>query len=127
MQILGLSAFYHDSAAALVRDGDIIELGPDDKVLVGDKVALLAPPAIHAEMCAMPDFTPGILDQKVLDSYITTNDIVVNRELVVGQPLRALRVTDEFGCFVTNIRRAQIELPVDLRDTGDDQTLRKCE
>ncbi|MCG8543899.1 MAG: transporter, partial [Alphaproteobacteria bacterium] len=97
----------------LVRDGEIIELGPDDKVMVGDKVAILAPPAIHVEMRAMPDFTPGILDQKVLDSYITTNDIVVNREEVVGRPLRELRVTEEFGCFVTNIRRAQIELPVD--------------
>ena len=97
----------------LVRDGEIIQLGTDDQVMVGDKVAILAPPAIHAEMRAMPDFTPGVLDQQVLDSYITTNDIVVNRDAVVGRTLRELRATEEFGCFVTRLRRAQIELPVD--------------
>ena len=28
MNILGVSAFYHDSAACLVRDGDIVEQVP---------------------------------------------------------------------------------------------------
>ena len=27
MNILGISAYYHDSAACLVRDGDIVETG----------------------------------------------------------------------------------------------------
>jgi carbamoyltransferase len=31
MQILGLSAFYHDSAAALVRDGDIVAAAQEER------------------------------------------------------------------------------------------------
>ena len=29
--ILGVSAFYHDSAAALIRDGDIIAAGSEER------------------------------------------------------------------------------------------------
>ncbi|MFM8459615.1 MAG: carbamoyltransferase N-terminal domain-containing protein, partial [Chthoniobacterales bacterium] len=31
MNILGISAFYHDSAAALVRDGDIIAAAQEER------------------------------------------------------------------------------------------------
>ena len=31
MQILGISAFYHDSAAALVRDGDIVAAAQEER------------------------------------------------------------------------------------------------
>src|SRR5215470_6103576 len=31
MQILGISAFYHDSAAALVRDGEIIAAAQEER------------------------------------------------------------------------------------------------
>ena len=33
MHILGISAFYHDSAACLLRDGEIIEQGDHDDLL----------------------------------------------------------------------------------------------
>jgi len=31
MNILGISAFYHDSAAALVRDGDIVAAAQEER------------------------------------------------------------------------------------------------
>jgi len=35
MNILGISAFYHDSAACLVRDGDIVAAA-QDFAIIGD-------------------------------------------------------------------------------------------
>ena len=96
----------------LMRDGQVSEFGLDDEVRVGDRVAILALPQRHATLREMPSLKSGILDTDLLDSYITTHDIVVTNESVVGRPLRELRITSEFGCFVTRIRRAQIDLPV---------------
>lgn len=100
----------------LVRDGEVIELGLDDEIKAGDKVAILARPERHADLRDIPDLKPGILDRELLDSFITTQDVVVSHESAVSRPLRELRITEDFGCFVTKIRRAQIDLPVD-RDT----------
>ena len=100
----------------LVRDGEVIELGLDDEIKAGDKVAILARPERHADLRDIPDLKPGILDRELLDSFITSQDIVVSHESAVSRPLRELRITEDFGCFVTKIRRAQIDLPVD-RDT----------
>ena len=106
----------------LVRDGEVIEFGLDDEIKAGDKAAILARPERHAELRDMPDVKPGILDRELLDSFITTQDIVVSHESAVSRPLRELRITEDFGCFVTKIRRAQIDLPVDR-----DMTLMKAD
>ena len=106
----------------LVRDGEVIELGLDDEIKAGDKVAILARPERHADLRDIPDLKPGILDRELLDSFITTQDIVVSHESAVSRPLRELRITEDFGCFVTKIRRAQIDLPVDR-----DMTLMKAD
>jgi len=106
----------------LVRDGKVIELGLDDVAKAGDKVAILASLEGHAVLSDMPNVTPGILDRELLDSHITTQDVVVIHESAVSRPLRELRITEDFGCFVTKIRRAQIKLPVDR-----DMTLMKAD
>ena len=106
----------------LVRDGEVIEFGLDDEIKAGDKAAILARPERHAELRDMPDVKPGILDRELLDSFITTQDVVVSHESAVSRPLRELRITEDFGCFVTKIRRAQIDLPVDR-----DMTLMKAD
>ena len=106
----------------LVRDGEVIEFGLDVEIKAGDKAAILARPERHAELRDMPDVKPGILDRELLDSFITTQDIVVSHESAVSRPLRELRITEDFGCFVTKIRRAQIDLPVDR-----DMTLMKAD
>jgi len=106
----------------LVRDGEVIEFGLDVEIKAGDKAAILARPERHAELRDMPDVKPGILDRELLDSFITTQDIVVSHESAVSRPLRELRIIEDFGCFVTKIRRAQIDLPVDR-----DMTLMKAD
>ncbi len=103
-----------DSRVGLLRvkrGRQIINLDLDDVLEAGDKVALLAPAERHAEIREYPELTPGILDEDLLDSHITNADIVVVRDDAVGRPLRDLRVLEDFGCYVTRVKRAQIELP----------------
>lgn len=97
----------------MLRDGEFFELGPNDEVKVGDKIAILARPERHAVLREMPDLKSGILDRELLDNYVTSHDIVVTNEIAVGRPLRELRITEDSGCFVTKIRRAQVDLSVD--------------
>jgi len=101
----------------LQRDGVILDLGPTDEIMVGDKIAILARSERHAELRNMPDLESGILDRELLDNYVTSHDIVVTNEIAVGQPLRELRITEDFGCFVTRIRRAQVDLSIDGNTT----------
>ncbi len=101
----------HVGILRIKRGREIIDLDLDDVLEAGDKVAVLAPPDRHAVIREYPELTPGILDQDLLDSYITNVDIVVVRDDAVGRALRELRVLEDFGCYVTRIKRAQIELP----------------
>lgn len=96
----------------LLRNGESLELGLDDDVMVGDRIAVLAPPDLHVEFTNLPGLKSGVLDADLLDSYITTSEIVVTKKYAVGRSLRDLRIVERFGCFVTRIVRSQIDLPV---------------
>ncbi len=96
----------------LLRDGEALELDLDDEVMVGDRIAILAPPDLHTEIKKTPGLRSGVLDADLLDSYITTSEIVVTTQYAVGRSLRDLRIVERFGCFVTRIVRSQIDLPV---------------
>ncbi|NIA71359.1 transporter [Pelagibius litoralis] len=103
------------TAVRVKRGEKIIELSMDDTVEAGDKIAILAAPERHAEMRDDPDLTSSILDKDLLDTYITSAEIVVTRSEVAGRSLSELRLTPDFNCFVTRIQRSQIDLP--LRDS----------
>ena len=100
------------TAVRVKRDGKIIELGLDDRVEAGDKAAILAAPERHAEMRDSPDLAPGILDADLLDTFITSAEIVVTRSEAAGRNLGDLQLAPEFNCFVTRVRRSQIDLPL---------------
>jgi len=119
-----LEAFGHgrDIALRIKRGDQIIDVGPDDVMQAGDKVALLAPPERHAEIRKDPRVAYGILDRDLLDSDITSAEIVVASEEAAGRRLGDLRFIREHGCFVTGVRRSQIELP-----TRDDTILHKAD
>jgi putative transport protein len=110
----------------LKRGKKTIKLGPDDEVAVGDRVALMAPPDVHAQLRELPGVKMGILDPELLESSVTSADVIVTREAAVGRPISDLRAPEEFGCFVTHVRRAQIQLPAEgstVLQKGDVLTL----
>jgi Trk K+ transport system NAD-binding subunit len=110
----------------LKRGKKTIKLGPDDEVAVGDRVAVMAPPDVHAQLRELPGVKMGILDPELLESSVTSADVIVTREAAVGRPISDLRAPEEFGCFVTHVRRAQIQLPAEgstVLQKGDVLTL----
>ena len=105
-----------DLKIALVRikrDGKIIRIEPDEEFAVGDMVAIMAPPDDHAELREQTGLKIGILDPDLLESSITSADVIVTGDAVVGRPISDLRAPEEYGCFVTHVRRTQIELPAE--------------
>ena len=93
------------------RGNKIIELKSDQEPAVGDTLAVMAPPDVHAQIREMAGVKAGILDPDLLESSVTSADVIITKDTVVGRPLGDLRAPEEFGCFVTHVRRAQIELP----------------
>ncbi len=68
-------------------------------------------PEKHAELQGHPDLIPGVFDHDLLDTYITNADIVVTRDDAIGQTLGDLRIIRDYACFVSHIRRSQVDLP----------------
>ena len=92
------------------RGNKIIELEPEDHLEVGDKVAILGPPELHAQIREQPGIEPGVLDADLLESNISSADVIVTKDYAIGRPVGELNAPVLYGCFVTKIQRSQIEL-----------------
>ena len=62
MNILGISAFYHDSAAALVRDGEIVAAAQEERFTRKKHDAALPGARDRATACAEGGIAPDELD-----------------------------------------------------------------
>ncbi len=109
-------------------------LEPDADLLLqqGDVISVIASLKDHQEM---QKIGPEILDHQLLNYQITTKELVVINPAVTGKPISHLKATDSYGCFITGLTRASIDLPVDnhlllnkgdrLHVTGEETHLRK--
>ncbi len=118
-----------DLKLALVRikrGSKIIRLEPDGELAVGDMLAIMAPLDVHAYLREQPGLKMGILDPDLLESSVTSADVIVTKDAVVGRSISDLRAPEEYGCFVTHVRRTQIQLPAEgstVLQKGDVVTL----
>ena len=93
------------------RGFDFIFLEPDDEFSVGDQVSILAPPELHLELRERQGIVPGVLDSELLEGKITSADVTVVKDFAAGRQVKDLRAPTDFSCFLTKIRRSQIQLP----------------
>jgi putative transport protein len=98
----------------LKRANQIIRLEPDGELAVGDMLAIMAPLDVHAYLREQPGVKMGILDPDLLESSVTSADVIVTKDAVVGRSISDLRAPEEYGCFVTHVRRTQIQLKGDV-------------
>ncbi len=99
-------------AVVRIKRGDeVIRVEPHDQLAVGDKFAILAAPDVHANLRERPGVRSGILDADLLESSITSADVIVTEDAVVGRPISYLEAPIDYGCFITHVRRTQVELP----------------
>ena len=95
-----------------IRRGDeILEADPGLKLQEGDVVSVIASLSAHAE--AQPRVGHEVLDPELLNYQVATHEIVVINHEACGKKLGSLDITTTFGCFVTGINRASIELAAD--------------
>ena len=110
----------------LKRGSKIVKLAPADQLAVGDQLAIMASPDVHATLREHPGLKMGILDPELLQSSVTSADVIVTKDTAVGRPISDLRAPEEYGCFVTHVRRTQVQLSAEgstMLQKGDVVTL----
>lgn len=94
------------------RGNEFIEPGPDTVIEHSDKIALFGSPRQHRE--AREEFHLGeeILDEDLIDAVIDIAEIVVTNEKILNRSLGDIGILANYGCFLSGIKRSQIELPL---------------
>ncbi len=95
------------------RGQELIDPLPDTVLQVGDKVALLGSPRIHAKVRDELKLGQEVLDEDLLDAAVDTAEVVVNNNAAIGKMLGELSLQEKYGCNLTRLTRAQISLPLE--------------
>ncbi|MEZ8734566.1 aspartate:alanine antiporter [Vibrio sp. 10N.261.52.C11] len=95
------------------RNGILAHPDGDAILQEGDEIALVGFPDSHARLD--PSFRNGkeVFDRNLLDLRIVEEEIVVKSDSIAGKRLSDLNLS-EYGCFLSRVVRAQIEMPMDL-------------
>lgn len=103
------------------RGKKLLEPTPDFVVEEGDKAAIIASVEAHQKLQTERK-NREILDSELLDFAIKTKELVVINPAAVGKPFGQLEIVERYGCFISTVTRAGIELPYDdnmLVNKGD--------
>ncbi|MDJ0896585.1 MAG: TrkA C-terminal domain-containing protein, partial [Alphaproteobacteria bacterium] len=95
------------------RGEELFEGTPDFELALGDRIALLAPPDRHQQIREAFELQGEVLDPDLLDMHVDVDEVIVSRPDMVGSTLGELDFTRSWGCFLSKIRRSQIEMPID--------------
>ncbi|MEO1091924.1 MAG: TrkA C-terminal domain-containing protein [Pseudomonadota bacterium] len=95
------------------RDDALIEPHPDLALQLGDKIAFFATAKGYA--LAPEDMAVGrqVFDDDLVDAAVDVAEIVVTNANMVGRSLGDLDIRAAYGCFLSEVRRSQIALPLD--------------
>jgi putative transport protein len=93
------------------RGSKLLESAPDLMLEEGDAVSFIASIDVHEQ--ARREDSEEVLDPDLLNYQVTTREIIVTAEKVVGRTLKDLDMPNTYGCFATELTRASIDLPID--------------
>lgn len=103
------------------RGRKLLEPSPDFVVEEGDSASIIASVEDHHKLQSVKK-NREVLDAELLDYSIKTYELVAINPAVIGKPFGQLEITERYGCFVSGISRAAIDLPYDdnlLINKGD--------
>jgi putative transport protein len=92
------------------RGKKMLEATPDFVIEEGDVASIIANLNEHKKF-QIERKNREVLDAELLDYNIKTYELIAINPAVVGKPFVQLEITDRYGCFVSGITRASIELP----------------
>lgn len=93
------------------RGPELLEVAPDLVLEARDLVSVIAGIGVH-EGARVKD-AEEVLDPDLLNYQVTTREVVVTNDKVVGKTLKDLDLPSAYGCFATGLTRASIDLAVD--------------
>ena len=103
--------FGNSGGALRIRRGDdFLDPSPDFVLEEGDIVSVVAPMASHE--AARSKLGDEVLDATLLNYQITTKEIVVLNDSIVGKQFQEQELISEYGCFANGITRSGIDLPI---------------
>lgn len=93
------------------RNGVLFDPAPDTVLTKGDRVSVLGRFEAH-------DIIRRKLGQEVLDADlrsvdVETLEVVVTERNVIGRPLNDLHLISQHGCFISDLSRSHVPLPVE--------------
>jgi len=103
--------FGHMGSALQIRRGDTF-LDPDPDLVLeeNDMVSVVAPLSAHE--AARSQLGEEVLDATLLNYQITTKEIVILNDDVIGKQFQEQKLISEFGCFANGLTRSGIDLPI---------------
>jgi len=115
------------------RGKKLLEPNPDFVIEEGDVASIIASLEDHQKLQGTRK-NREVLDSELLDYTVKTFEVVAINPAVVGKPFGQLEITDRYGCFVSGVTRAGIELPYNdnmllhkgdrLHVTGEEERVR---
>lgn len=106
------------------RDGDLFKPDGDTVLSPGDRVSVVGP--LDKLETLSERLGQGIFDGDLLKAPIDSATVIISGNVAPGKRISELHTVARYGCFVSRIIRAQIELPLDmdiLLEKGDVVTL----
>jgi len=93
------------------RGKKLMDITPDLVLEEGDTFSGIA--SIKVNQAMREDGFEEILDPELLSMQVTSEEIILTDSKSVGKTLDELDLPDRYGCYVTGLMRASIELPLD--------------
>ncbi len=94
----------------VMREGKSLLPDANTHLQKGDRVSIIGPLDKLEELSGI--IGPGVWDKELLKTHIESALVVVSNNEAVGKRISDLHTVARFGCYVTRIVRAHIELPV---------------
>jgi putative transport protein len=105
------SGNFQGKAFKIKRGSKLLDTESDLVIEEGDAVSIIASIDMHEK--ARREDAEEVLDPDLLNYQVTTREIIVTDEQVVGRTLKDLDMPNAHGCFATGLTRASIDLPLD--------------
>ncbi|MES0811104.1 TrkA C-terminal domain-containing protein [Roseibium sp. SCPC15] len=114
-EILEATAGPHVSLKSIYRikrGNEIITPQFETVIELGDKIAVFATPEEHAKARELYGLSGEVLDRDLTDAVVDVAEVVVTNPEVVGKPLSEVGLYTKFGCYLTEMTRSQIAMPL---------------
>lgn len=98
------------SVVKIQRNGEIIQLKPEEHLQLGDELRVIGPIEFFTNI--LSKFGEEITPKEAVAEYTESAEVVVLNKTLVGKTLEELDIAHNFGVLLTGVTRMGLELPI---------------